>query len=242
MKITDLLTGPVPAIAIPICASDAYELVTASTAIAQSAAQIAELRLDYWPRPDMNAIAASIERLHESSKFIIVTLRTKSQGGHFAGSSTAYAQQYRMLFTACTPDAIDVELTTTAIIRDELVALAHTHGVAVIASHHDFTACPPQSICKAQLHAEHAFADVLKLAVTPHTAAETTTLCELNAWARLTFAQPAIVIGMGAAGQATRIATGENAPALTFATLGQGSAPGQLSLATVLAAFTKTAP
>jgi 3-dehydroquinate dehydratase-1 len=233
MTFVQVLSGRQPAIAVPITATTAAALEAQVAAVCVSPAAIAEWRLDAWPTVSTALAKQVVDRLHAAGKLLLVTCRTQAEGGAFAGDSSAYVALSQRLL-ALGPDALDVEARFAAPTITALVALAHAAGAAVVGSHHDFSATPALATGQALLSAQATWADVVKLAAMPQVPADTLTLLTLSAWAKTTLACPAIVIGMGALGQLTRVASGAFAPALTFASLGQSSAPGQLSVQAIV--------
>lgn len=231
MKFVQALQHAKPAIAVPISAADPTSFLTQIDAISQNAAvQIVEWRVDTSDTLPDATVQQGVARLHQAGKLLLLTLRTQAEGGAFVGDGQAYLAKYSHLLAVITPDALDVQSCLASSVRETCVQLAHAQGIAVVASAHDFHHTPSLDDAKAALHAQSIWADVVKLAAMPQTAQDTLNLLALSAWARANLSQPAIVIGMGALGQLTRVASGAFAPGLTFATLGQASAPGQLSV------------
>ncbi len=222
-----------PAIAVPLTAADGAALLREVDAVCQSKAQIAEWRLDAWPTVPDNIAQLVMKRLREADKLVLLTVRTHAEGGAFSGSVADYVTLYRRML-AVGPDAIDVEASVPPVSRKALVKRAHEQQCVVVGSHHDFKRTPNFEAAQALLQSQSLWADVVKLAAMPQVPADTLNLLATSAWAHDHITQPAIVIGMGALGQLTRVATGAFASALTFATLDRASAPGQLSVETIL--------
>ena len=230
----EALNSDIPLIAVPLMASDAAALLRQVDDLCQSAAQVAEWRVDSWPEVSDQVVKLVAARLKEVDKFLLVTIRTREQGGHFTGDAADYVATYRRLL-ALGLDAIDIEANLPTVSRKALVRLAHQAHCAVVGSYHDFKQTPKFEAAQAALQAQSLWADVVKLAAMPQTPGDTLVLLATSAWAKKHLPQPAVVIGMGPLGQLTRVATGEFAPALTFARLTHASAPGQLSVAVIKA-------
>lgn len=230
VKFVQALQQSHPAIAVPISASDGQSLLQQVDAVCQSVASVAEWRVDTSGMTSDEAIQQVAERLHQAGKLLLITLRTQAEGGAFSGDAQAYQREYTRLLNLITPDALDVEASLLETQRVACVQLAHHREIAVVASAHDFQRTPSLADAKSQLRDQSTWADVVKLACMPQTPQDTLNLLALSAWVREALKQPAIVIGMGQLGQLTRVASGAFAPGLTFATLGQASAPGQLSV------------
>lgn len=224
------LQQPQPAIAVPLTAANGADLLQEVDAVCQSPAQVAEWRLDAWPAVTDKIAQLMVKRLREADKLLLLTLRTRAEGGAFAGTVADYVALYRRLLPVVAPDAIDIEASVPVVSRKALLKLAHGQHCAVVGSRHDFKQTPQFETAQALLQSQSLWADVVKLAAMPQTPADTLNLLATSAWARDHLSQPAIVVGMGTLGQLTRIASGAFASALTFATLDRKSAPGQLSV------------
>ena len=87
--------------------------------------------------------------------------------------------------------------------------------------------------------------DILKIATTPKNAFDTRRIIELtenintHKLAAYDINKPIVMISMGTIGQPTRIARGDSGSAFTFASVGQGSAPGQFSLEEMFKEFSR---
>lgn len=233
MKFVEALSQKQPAIAVPISGPNAQALFHQVAAIGQSAAIVAEWRVDTSGAISDADAKALAKQLHQAGKLLLLTNRTQAEGGAFKGDAQAYLALYQRLVPLTLPDALDIEASLPQAVRQAGVALAHRQGAAVVASAHDFHATPSLVEMQVQLQTQSTWAEVVKLATMPQIPQDTLNLLATAAWARTTLTQPAIVIGMGALGQLTRVASGDFASGLTFATIGQASAPGQLSVQTI---------
>ena len=162
---------------------------------------------------------------------VIATLRTDREGGAFAGRGEDYLTAVTMLLAA-KPDLIDVEINRSAAYR--AIALARSSGVPVIASHHNFDMTPRNDdileILQAMVEAD---ADILKIAFQPLTPDDTWRHMELSRSLTGRFGRPIISISMGDDAAWTRLAAKACGSAATFASLGEGSAPGQIDASLV---------
>ena len=108
-------------------------------------------------------------------------------------------------------------------------------GVASVVSAHDFTDTPPSKQLLRTLKAMADLgADVAKVAVMPHDRSDVLEALKAADRGRARLRIPIIVIAMGRRGKLTRLIGGEFGSAATFATVGEGSAPGQVSASEVL--------
>lgn len=177
---------------------------------AEASADMVELRLDSMERPD--AAAALADR----RKPAIVTCRPRREGGLFDGSEE---ERLRILTDAhtCGAEFIDIEWDTPFVEVKQA-----RRGRGIIVSRHDFSGTPADTAAALE-RLRASGGEVAKLAVTTERASDLLAL--LNA-ARA--GGSSIVIGMGAAGMATRILAGHFGSRWTYA--GPAIAPGQITL------------
>ena len=122
------------------------------------------------------------------------------------------------------------------------MTLAHEMGVRVIASYHDFEKTPAVEEILEKLRALRATgADILKAAYMPTKTSDVATLLLATARFREEDAatHPLITMSMGEIGQISRLVGGAFGSMLTFATVGESSAPGQMPIEAVRAALTQ---
>ena len=186
------------------------------------------------PVPVVAALGALAAALPDTP--ILATFRTTAEGGGAPLSDELYVRLVDTLAASGLAAAVDVEYRHPLAAR--AIAAAHDHGVAVVASNHDFDATPPVEEIVARLAAmEEAGADVAKIAVMPRSAADVVTLLAATERRYREAEIPLITMSRGAPGAVTRIGGGAFGSAATFATVGEASAPGQLPAAGVRAAL-----
>ncbi len=195
----------------PICVSltpkNAAEVISPVT----EGADCIEVRLDYLEHP---GASEGIE-WRDLPVPVIATCRGRDQGGRFAGS---IGDELRILEGAVRNGAryVDVDYR-----------FARQFSPAdVIGSYHDFDSTPEDlegllaAVCQSPV-------SVAKIATFVRTWSDNRRLLELleKPWPK-----PVIVIGMGPIGQITRIIGPSRGSALTYTSVGDESAPGQLTL------------
>ena len=111
-------------------------------------------------------------------------------------------------------------------------AQGHAGGTAVVCSSHDFVRTPPQAEMVARMCAmQKAGADLPKLAVMPQSRRDVLALLAATAeMAELHPETPVITMSMGALGGVSRLCGEAMGSAMTFASAGKASAPGQIEL------------
>ena len=183
-------------------------------------ADLAELRLDLMAEFDLPALLAG------RPLPVMVTFRRQDQGG---GRALGEAQRLALLDQALALGAeyVDVELGSEAGIR-------RAGPGKLIVSHHDFAGFPPDLQTIARRIAAGP-ADIVKLAVTPREALDCLALYELPAG----LGKPAILIGMGEAGAASRLLALRFGACLSYGALApeECTAPGQLAVAEMVGAY-----
>lgn len=193
-----------PRIIVPLFARSLGALrPLAAAADADPAAEVVELRLDPLPEVDFSAALALVRSL--TDKPLIVTIRTKAEGGELALMPDTYAAHCRALLAQGGVDALDIEWKACGPHRDALRNAARAAGAAALYSEHHFDGTPA--------------ADAARL---------------LEATARAHAARPGvplITMSMGAIGAVTRFCGGAFGSAATFGVTSgtTASAPGQPS-------------
>lgn len=221
---------------VPITAETVATAKTQSEAIIDSPANIAEWRLDYLSSETSNqtiyrAVQAIKMNLKSVNKALLMTVRTKAQGGFFPNDPEAYLKQYQFILKQELADAIDVEFSTDLQIRKQILKASGLLQVPVVLSYHNFAETPSLDALKEQVQ-QMAELDVaiLKIAVMPNSATDILTIFQLADWAKINLPQPLAIMGMGQLGRITRVSGNIFPSAFTFATLDEASAPGQMPL------------
>ena len=191
---------------------------------------------------DARQLPAMIARLRAllPGKELLFTIRTQRQGGSFPNDAIAYRTYCASALASEGIHYLDLEDTTPAEDSRVLILLAHEKGVHVIASYHDFEKTPAVEEILEKLRALRAMgADILKTASMPTKTSDVAAL--LLATARFREEDAAkhalITMSMGEIGRISRLVGGAFGSMLTFATVGECSAPGQMPIEAVRAAM-----
>ena len=173
---------------------------------------------------------------------LIATVRTAAEGGHRELTRDEYAHAIMTLAHPRCVSGVDVEALRAGRDAPALVAAARAGRAdterTVLASHHDFERTPALAQCLEIFEAlADSGADVLKLAVTPQREEDVLTLLRATLQRSRIGEQPLITISMGELGALSRLGGHVMGSTATFATVGQASAPGQLSLEQVRTAL-----
>ncbi len=194
---------------------------------------VIELRLDQLDNSD--DVAAMVQLTRElyailPDKLLLVTFRTKAEGGNQAIDDQRYAALYHQLLIHGQMDLLDIEMYRGTPQVEQLIALAHQQGVHVILSSHDFQQTPSQAEIISRLRQQQAMgADILKIAAMPHDAGDVLRMMSATWEMAQRYAQrPLLTMSMGGMGALSRLAGELTGSALTFGMAGSASAPGQL--------------
>lgn len=214
----------------------------AEAAILEKAAQFSTLqadcvewRVDYFEGARVpGAVARCLAKLRVAlkDKLLLVTFRTQAEGGQVALSPAEYRQFLELVLDTDCADLLDIEFFTAGADLPKLVEQAHSAGLAVVCSSHDFAKTPPQAeLVRRMVAMQQAGADLPKVAVMPQSRTDVLELLAATAeMADLHPETPVITMSMGTLGAVSRLAGEAFGSAMTFANPGQVSAPGQVSL------------
>ena len=213
--------------AAKICTSIATDDVQS---IAKQAAQAFELGADYveirfdFLKPEQ--LQSAIDASKSIKNKAVFTLRSKDQGGKFAGSEQ---DRVKWLYKLAEqkPMLLDVELDTLQA-NDELADFLERQKTPVLVSWHDFQKTPPNDKIADILSEMRVFSNYVKVVTTAKSVTDSLKLLELYDTA--TGLNP-IFFAMGEAGVVSRVMCTiiGNAP-FTYSSLDNAVAPGQLTV------------
>ena len=225
-----------PKIIVPIAAKTSADALAAARRLAQEdALDLIEFRVDFLDIAlDRVRVAQLTSEVAEiaATKPILVTFRTKAEGGAAELDAAGYAEFYATILTEGRADLIDVELMRDEAIVRRLVDAAHRAGVGVVMSNHDFAATAPTEELVARMRRmQELDADILKIATMPLDAGDVLKLLSATWLMHSQYAdRPLITMAMAGKGVISRLSGELFGSAATFGMVGQASAPGQLAL------------
>lgn len=222
-------------ICVPIVGTTMKEILDATAVACNTPCDVVELRIDYYERA--HSIDAIIELLmlmkpQLKGRALLFTWRTKGEGGEKSISSQDYFTMLERLIPTGLVDAIDIELLFDQDRMLKTIEFAKVHGVTIVMSNHDFNGTPSREVIVNRLIQMKQFlADVPKIAVMPHTTGDVLTLLEATAEVKSLYpSDPVITMAMGPLGTVTRVSGALFGNAMTFASAGKASAPGQIDV------------
>lgn len=226
-----------PKICLPITGKNLPEIEQQAALIKEKNPDLIEWRVDFYQSDD---IIPALEMIHKYlfDLPLIFTIRTHREGGQREISDHEYLLLNEKAMMTGLIDLVDIELKLPVVIRNPLLAKAKEQGIASIISNHDFEKTPAREEMSNRLkEANLTGASIAKIAVTPKNSTDILSLLSVTNKMSEIIDIPLITISMGGLGLVTRL-TGELfGSAVTFGSVGEGSAPGQIdkeSLATVL--------
>jgi 3-dehydroquinate dehydratase-1 len=182
---------------------------------------LVELRIDQYASFDSKHVLREVGRFKDCST--IATIRIKAEGGVW----NLPEQERLSLFKKIIPEvnAVDIELSAETILPD-VVQAAHAAKKIVIISYHNFDRTPTLNELNGIMDEAKSFgADIVKIA------ARTTKQEDIQTLASFTIANAmknVVTIAMGSEGALSRVFFPALGSLLTYAYLGQPTAPGQL--------------
>lgn len=221
-----------PKICIPITAADRGELERQTEKMLEGPCDLAEWRADFWRQTDdalwvEHALEFLRERLGERP--ILFTFRTKEEGGERSVTMEEYgALSERAAKSGA--DLVDLELNRGEELLQRMAERIRALDKKVVASFHDFSATPsPETIVRILTRMQELGADVTKAAVMPRSEEDVLALLDASIRMKLRYAdRPYITMAMGRMGAVSRLCGALTGSAVTFATAGKASAPGQI--------------
>ncbi len=236
VKVRDVVFGEGrPKICVPITGRTKEEIALRTAELKDAAPDLAEWRADWYEavfdRKKLEEMLMWLRReLGELP--LLVTFRTKEEGGEQSISPAAYEDFLRTVLESGEADLIDVELFRGEALLRTICEEAKARNVKVVASSHDFEKTPAKEEMMERLtRMQDCGADLLKLAVMPRTADDVLTLLAATLEMNRTYArQPVVTMSMGSIGAVSRLAGEVFGSAMTFGSAGVASAPGQVSV------------
>lgn len=213
-----------PVVCVPVSGKTSDEVICEIKGA--EAADIIEWRCDFFTE-DM---PGSLPEIHRASgeKPLLVTYRSKREGGMADVSDEKYAETVRELILSCEADLIDIEFSSAH--SKELIALAKEKNIVTVVSAHDFEKTASEEELIILLNAmEAAGADIPKVAQMPQNFRDTLNL--ISATEKVSKNNfPIITMSMGKFGKISRLCGEFSGSVLTFGAAQNASAPGQVEV------------
>lgn len=228
--------GTQPAICVPLTGTSTEALMLQVREAAQLSCDVVEWRGDFYTDiRDEEIVFKTLSKIRPilSDKLLLFTLRSHREGGHTVLSDEEYLKIIQAVIKTELAELIDVELFIREDVLDSLLKAAKAKGIKVILSNHDFHQTPPEEeIIRRLKMMQEKGADLCKIAVMPTCRQDVLTLMSatLAMWEQFA-KKPLIAMSMGELGKITRITGSFFGSSMTFGSLNEASAPGQIPFA-----------
>lgn len=218
-------------ICIPTTQDNYDDLIKTLKEYKKLACQVIEIRIDYLT--ELNNLTDLFLRIKELNlpQVLLFTCRSLEQGGNYKFDRNQIYMIYRQAIASKIFNIFDLELSWGRNIIIDLTQEIRENNAYTMISHHDFTYTPTKESMMSKLALMNALGgDILKMALMPSTKQDVLNVLEVSNYINSYYDKPVVMISMGEIGSVSRIIGYEFGNAITFAKVGDGSAPGQLSL------------
>jgi 3-dehydroquinate dehydratase-1 len=227
--------GKLPVVCAPLVGTSRAALLEEAAVVAAKEPDVVEWRVDFFDqigaRDEVVAVARELKRIIRDRP-LLFTRRSAVEGGRAVPiSEDEVLDVYAAVCGARCVDLVDYELSNPAMSFARVRDVSRAHGIALVASFHDFARTPPAETLRHTFAAmERAGADVAKVAVMPKSIDDVLALMTATLQADRELRIPVIGMSMGPEGALTRIAGWMFGSTLTFAVGKGSSAPGQVAI------------
>ena len=223
----------IPKICVPVLGNTEKEIIEITKKVKDMDIDLMEWRADWYEDVfDYEKVKAVLQQIRDILEDIpiLFTFRTKKEGGNRAVSGELYIEVNKKVCDMGIADMIDVEMFSGEEIIQEIISYAHEKNVIVVGSNHDFGGTPSkkQIITRLQLM-QHFRADIIKIAVMPKNKEDVIALLLATEEMVSKHAKcPVVSMSMSKLGVISRVSGELFGSAITFASAGIASAPGQI--------------
>lgn len=221
-----------PKICVPIVADHRDAIWKKAEEIAALPVDVVEWRADFYQDVfQTEEVTATLRGLKQrlDGKALLFTFRTNREGGSRFVEKEEYYRLNREAAASGCADLIDIEAFLDENRTAEVIRGIHAAGSRVITSNHEFEKTPPvEEMVRRLRRMEELGTDAAKLAVMPQNRQDVLKLLQAAVTADEMLAVPVVTMSMGRIGVVSRIAGDLTGSAMTFAAVGEISAPGQI--------------
>lgn len=224
-----------PKIVIPIVGRTKEEIINEVSQLKLEIFDMVEWRVDYFEHFfEFDKIEEILIKLREIllNIPILFTFRTDKEGGMKKIDTAKYELINRYVLDNKLIDIIDLELFVGNEVVKSLVKLAHDNNIKVLISNHDFEKTPNcDEIISRLKKMDDLGGDILKIAVMPKNKLDVLELMKATTIIQdSNVDKPIVSISMSNLGIISRFCGEIFGSALTFGTMKEISAPGQINL------------
>lgn len=234
VKVRNVTIGAgIPKICIPIVAADKEELKEQTVRVLGDRPDLVEWRADYFAdveKPGRLEECLAVLRELLGNTPLLFTFRTKEEGGERSLLPEVYVQLNERAAASQMADLVDIEWNRGRELVRKLIGAVQERGSRAVCSFHDFSRTPgTEELLHILCGMQEIGADITKAAVMPRTRQDVLRLLDVSIQMAEQYAnRPYITMAMGRLGMITRMAGALDGSAVTFASSGHASAPGQI--------------
>ena len=224
-----------PKICVPIVGQTKEDILLEAGTFERIPVDVVEWRVDWFENvfdtDKVLDVAKDLQTVLKDTP-ILFTFRTAKEGGEKAISNEAYKALNMAVAKSGYVDLIDVEAFTGEEIVKSMIQEAHSYGVKVIASNHDFFKTPAKADIIYRLRKmQDMNADIPKIAVMPQNKKDVLTLLAATEEMTTNYAdRPIITMSMAGTGVISRLCGEVFGSSMTFGAAKKASAPGQMGV------------
>ena len=229
VQVKDIVFGEgMPKVCVSIMPGNKAEIDKEIEKLNGYAMDVVEWRMDYYEEDLQEAAMLIHEKLKE--KVLLATFRTKEEGGQRAISIDDYMDLNEWILKHQYCDMIDFEYFFCENELNRLIEMAHENHIVVILSKHDFEKTPAaEEMMLYMKMMQRKQGDISKVAVMPQDKDDVLSLLKVTWDMYKNFAdRPLITMSMGHDGIVSRLCGEIFGSCMTFGSVGQASAPGQI--------------
>lgn len=225
-----LTSSPLPKICVPLTGENPNKVIEQLNIAVDANPDILELRGDYASISDVESII-KMPSLKNLDIPLIFTWRTENEGGHYIAQQN-YLDLAHKVIDSGIASYIDVENSQSSPNKEAIITYAQKNNVGVILSYHNFSDTPDRNQLLGILKDMRSFSPTaVKIATTANSPRDTLCIFDVTLAHNTAYPEiPIISMAMGEYGTISRVGGHIFGSCLTFATVGQSSAPGQLPI------------
>lgn len=221
-----------PKICVPLVGDTQEQLVSEAQLAEKSSCEVVEWRVDLFEEvTNLEAVVTALREIRGNlpNKLLLVTFRTQAEGGQRDLSLHYYQELYEAVAATGQVELLDVELGVAEYLGRGFIQGLKKQGVGIILSYHNFQKTPADGELLLKVSVMKQFAaDFGKLAVMPHELKDVLRFMNVSVQLAELTELPLVLISMGDLGKTTRVSGELIHSVMTFGSLTDSSAPGQI--------------
>lgn len=221
-----------PIVCIPVVKQTKDEILSEISRLSQCDVRMIEWRMDWFDElTDLDAVSDILSQMKSylTKTVLLATYRSAKEGGQGLLKEDAWQKLAEVLCRHDAVDMIDFEIEQHINSLQQIENIKNS-GRLVVASNHNFNLTPTNQQMYEELMKMHAAgADLCKLAVMPQSFDDVLRLLSVTRKIKDSAESfPMITMAMGKEGMLSRLCGELTGSVVTFASLGETSAPGQV--------------